>query len=553
MKLLHQPGEIIAQRYRIINTLGQGGIGITYQALDLNTNQQIALKALSLRRMTEWKKIELFEREAQILAQLNHPGIPQYLDYFQVDTGIDRYFYIAQQLAPGKSLAELVENGWRLNESEVKKLTVKILEILVYLQSLTPPVIHRDIKPQNIIITPDNQVFLVDFGSVQDTYHNTVTGGSTIVGTFGYMAPEQCRGQAVLSTDLYGLGNTILFLLTGKSIEELNTHKLKINFRSQVRVSPQFANWLEKILEPAIEDRFTSASVALAVLQGKEIISNYSSTNPYKPQDSQINLRNPEDKLIVEIILPGLRDDFKQMFTLLLLIWNSCILYPCLESLIILFFALLIRPNLAFVGLLPGSFLLVISIFLLLWGAFLRIMMIIRLAKMILFGINNNIDFTKINFNISIFIIDIWILLLLFNISPQIWDYYSSGLPYSDVVGLFIMILIDIGFVLWFQRKFLISSLQYKINLQITPNTFLLTYNVMKQNSRKIEVSTELIKPILSFLGLPMGESPITDISLQNSLSENGFCKLRSHLTQDEKEWLAWEINNYLKDKNINT
>ncbi|NES22963.1 MAG: ankryin, partial [Symploca sp. SIO3E6] len=107
MELQHEQGEIIAQRYRIINTLGQGGSGTTYQAEDLQTHQQVALKALSLHRMTDWKMMELFEREARVLAQLNYPSIPQYLDYFQVDTPQNRSFYISQQLAQGQSLAVL--------------------------------------------------------------------------------------------------------------------------------------------------------------------------------------------------------------------------------------------------------------------------------------------------------------------------------------------------------------------------------------------------------------------------------------------------------------
>ncbi len=80
MERLHQPGEIINERYRILNTLGQGGVAITYEALDLQIDQRVALKALSLRRMGDWKKIELFEREARILSQLSHPAIPQYLE-----------------------------------------------------------------------------------------------------------------------------------------------------------------------------------------------------------------------------------------------------------------------------------------------------------------------------------------------------------------------------------------------------------------------------------------------------------------------------------------
>jgi len=290
MELLHQPGQIIAERYRIIDTLGQGGIGITYKAEDLQTNHQVALKALALRRMTDWKVLELFEREANILGQLNHLRIPQYIDYFQVDTTEDRGFYIAQQLAPGKSLAVLLENGWKPNETEVKHLAIQVLEILVYLHSLAPPVIHRDIKPQNIIRQGDGEIFLVDFGAVQDTYQNTVTGGSTVVGTYGYMAPEQFRGQAVLSTDLYGLGTTLLFLLTQQSPADLPQRKLKIDFRSHVNISSDFADWLKKTIEPIMEDRFPGVNQALSVLRGEQSISLSVCTTPNNPNDQSILL-----------------------------------------------------------------------------------------------------------------------------------------------------------------------------------------------------------------------------------------------------------------------
>ncbi|HCA93628.1 MAG TPA: serine/threonine protein kinase, partial [Cyanobacteria bacterium UBA9226] len=124
MELLHQPGDIITERYRIIDILGQGGVGTTYEAQDLENDRRVAIKVLSFRHMTDWKKMELFEREARILSQLNHPSIPRYLDYFQVDTEQDRSFYIAQQLAPGKSLAVLVENGWIPTQSEIHNFAI---------------------------------------------------------------------------------------------------------------------------------------------------------------------------------------------------------------------------------------------------------------------------------------------------------------------------------------------------------------------------------------------------------------------------------------------
>lgn len=326
MEMPHQPGEIIAQRYRLIDILGQGGIGITYKAEDLKSSQKVALKVMSLRRTDDEKVVELFEREARILAQLNHPAIPHYIDYFQINKRRNRFFYLAQQLAEGKSLAETVEKGWHPGEEEVRLIATQILEILTYLQQLTPPVIHRDIKPQNIIRREDGWVFLVDFGAVQDVYYNTLTAGSTVAGTYGYMAPEQFRGRTMLATDLYGLGVTLIFLLTQKSPVDLPKRKLKIEFRSQVRITKQFALWLTRMIEPVAEDRFLSAEEALAVLQGKKELTHAVTPKPNQSPDNPIILLNDGKKLIIVIPPLWLHSNHSQLFALLPLVWNSILL-----------------------------------------------------------------------------------------------------------------------------------------------------------------------------------------------------------------------------------
>ena len=296
--------NIVKDRYYIINKLGQGGSSITYAAIDKETNEYVAIKALSLTGLEDWKKIELFEREAKILQQLNHPAIPKYRDYFQVETEGNVYFYLVQQLAPGQSLAYLVSQGWIPEDKVVRDIAEQILEILVYLQQLTPPVIHRDLKPQNIIYQPDtDKLFLVDFGAVQDTYHHTVIG-SSVVGTYGYMSPEQYRGGAVLATDLYGLGCTLLFLLTGKHPIDLPQRKLKINFRNIVRIERNFANWIDKLIEPNISQRFPQAEAALLVLQAKKSLSDYDVEVIVKPQYSSIQVHKNAEELIVDIPPP---------------------------------------------------------------------------------------------------------------------------------------------------------------------------------------------------------------------------------------------------------
>jgi serine/threonine protein kinase len=285
MEILHQQNDIIAQRYRIVAPLGQGAFGTTYEAEDLTNYQRVAIKALSLSQLTDWKSLDLFEREARVLATLNHPAIPKYLDYFHEDTAEDHQFYLVQELVVGESLGDLVKKGWHGNEAEIKQIAIQVLEILDYLHHLTPSVIHRDIKPQNIIRRPDGGVYLVDFGAVQDDYRQTLIRGGTFVGTLGYMPPEQFRGQVFFASDLYALGATLIFLLTHRSPADLPQCRMKIDFRARVQISPEFADWLEKMLEPAAEDRFKTAAEARKALQNRR--SAFSSASLSRPNISR--------------------------------------------------------------------------------------------------------------------------------------------------------------------------------------------------------------------------------------------------------------------------
>ncbi len=264
--LIAHAGSPEEKRYTLLDVLGEGGTGMTYRAQADGIAQAVAVKTLVLSGQETWKNIERFEREAQVLAKFQHPGIPRYLDYFYLDTAEDRSFYLVQQLAQGQSLAQKIEGGWRCEETEAKAIATQLLNILAYLHAQAPPVIHRDIKPQNIIIDPAGKVSLVDFGAVQNAYYDTFMRGGTMVGTYGYMAPEQFRGQAVAATDLYGLGATLLFLLSHRSPTDFPLDDLKLKVRGQLPVSEDFGLWLEKLLETDIGDRFASAEAAMTAL-----------------------------------------------------------------------------------------------------------------------------------------------------------------------------------------------------------------------------------------------------------------------------------------------
>ncbi|MCW6036316.1 serine/threonine protein kinase [Spirulina subsalsa FACHB-351] len=303
MQGLHGQGEMIRDHYQIVTVLGQGSMGTTYAAVDVNTSQRVAIKVVSLRQASEWKTLELFEREARVLATLTHPNIPNYIEYFQVDTPEDRRFYLVQELVEGSSLEALIEQGWKPTEDEVKAIALQVLEILTYLHTLNPPVIHRDIKPQNLIQSKDGRIILVDFGAVQEVYRKTISRGGTLVGTFGYMAPEQFRGQTTYASDLYGLGTTLVYLLTRKIPADLPEKRMKIDFRSAITVSDSFGRWLDKMIEPALEDRFREAVSAQKALVDKLPITRTTTEQNIPKSINEVFLQKTPD--LLKLYIPG--------------------------------------------------------------------------------------------------------------------------------------------------------------------------------------------------------------------------------------------------------
>jgi eukaryotic-like serine/threonine-protein kinase len=315
------PTEIIHEKYQILSLLGEGGTGKTYRCLDRKQQIEVVVKILNLHNIKDWKNIELFEREAKVLARIEHPAIPKYLDFFRANIMNEEVFCLVQEIAPGLTLNSLIESGYIFNEMEVRKIAQQILGILIYLQTFTPPIIHRDIKPQNLLYTDSGQIHLIDFGAVRDTYHFTVTGGGTIVGTYGYMAPEQTWGQAMLATDLYGLGTTLLYLLSGRDPGDLPVQRMKIDFRSQLQVSADFASWLDGLLAPIPEERYRNASIALKYLHGKAPIK------PPSPAKTISSISQNEDRFI--IVIPCILLESKSSKKALASVVLMCLLVAC--------------------------------------------------------------------------------------------------------------------------------------------------------------------------------------------------------------------------------
>jgi len=252
------------QRYQIMEILGSGSQGHTYRAIDRETHAEVAVKVLSLKGASEWKAFELFEREVAVLAGLRHPGIPRYRDYFTSEESGD--YFLVMDLVEGESLAAEMTRPGRFNEAKLRELMVALLDILDYLHGLTPPVIHRDLKPANIIIDVRGRVHLVDFGGVRVA--TRIGGGSTMIGTFGYMAPEQLHGDAGPAVDLYALGATIVALATGRSADELPHEGLAIDL-DQLELPASLRPILARLLEPDPRDRARTVAEVRGLLTGQ--------------------------------------------------------------------------------------------------------------------------------------------------------------------------------------------------------------------------------------------------------------------------------------------
>ncbi len=265
-----QAEQVLQERYQLKQKLGQNAGRQTWLAQDLGESpaQLVIVKLLAFNPQMHWDELKLFEREAQVLKHLNHPRIPQYRDYFSLDRQIGAglpWFGLVQEYIPGDSLQQLLDRGQRFTEKQARKIATGVLEILIYLHELSPPVFHRDIKPSNLILGKNGQVHLVDFGAVQD--RATAEGVTfTVVGTSGYAPPEQLWGRAVPASDLYALGATLIHLLTGKAPADLPQHRMRIQFTNHVSLKPSFAQWLEKLTEPAPERRINTARQALETL-----------------------------------------------------------------------------------------------------------------------------------------------------------------------------------------------------------------------------------------------------------------------------------------------
>jgi hypothetical protein len=206
-----QTGQVIAERYRIVKLLGQGGFGAVYRAWDLNLKHPCAVKE-NLDTSPEAQR--QFEREATILANLSHPNLPRVTDHFIVE---NQGQYLVMDFVDGEDLGSRIQRSGKLPLNQALEWISQVTDALTYLHSRQPPVVHRDIKPANIRITPEGNAVLVDFGLVKvfDPSLQTTMGARAV--TPGYAPPEQYgKGKTDTRSDIYALGATLYKILTGQ-------------------------------------------------------------------------------------------------------------------------------------------------------------------------------------------------------------------------------------------------------------------------------------------------------------------------------------------------
>ncbi|MDZ8188951.1 MAG: YARHG domain-containing protein [Nostoc sp. ChiSLP02] len=269
--------QLLNDRYQVIRTLGAGGFGQTYLAEDTYMPSKRLCVVKQLRPIHNNPQIyqivqERFQREAAILEELGgaNDQIPALYAYFS--SGGE--FYLVQEWVEGDTLTAKVQKQGLFSETAVRELFINILPVLDYVHSKN--IVHRDIKPDNIIVRHrDSKPVLIDFGAVRESMGTVVNSqgnptSSIVIGTPGYMPSEQAAGRPVYSSDLYSLGMTVIYLLTGRVAQQLETDSQtgEIVWRQYAsHISPTIAEVIDRAIAYHPRDRYPTARAMLDALQ----------------------------------------------------------------------------------------------------------------------------------------------------------------------------------------------------------------------------------------------------------------------------------------------
>ena len=234
-------GSIIDGKYKILNKIGQGGMSVVYLAMNERANKQWAIKEVRKDGVKDYDVVRQgLIAETDILKRLNHPHLPSIIDVIDRDDT----FLIVMDYIEGKSLDHWLKKDGAQPQEKVVEWAKQICDVLGYLHSRKPPIIYRDLKPANVMLKPDGQIMIIDFGTARE-FKETSIEDTSCLGTQGYAAPEQYggHGQTDARTDIYTLGATMYHLLTGHnpSLPPYEMYPIR-------RWNPALSSGLEKIV-----------------------------------------------------------------------------------------------------------------------------------------------------------------------------------------------------------------------------------------------------------------------------------------------------------------
>lgn len=249
-------GELLDGKYRILSVVGRGGMSTVYLARNERANKNWAVKEVRKSETREDAFVrQILLAEVEIMKQLSNPHLPSIVDVIDVEDT----FVIVMDFIEGNSLEKLLERG-AVPEKQVVDWGRQLCEVLMYLHSLIPPVIYRDMKPSNVILCPDGVITLLDFGTAKEYRYEEAGKKTTCLGTRGYAAPEQYGGLGRTDerTDIYCLGTTLYHLATGR-------HPGKPPYLKPIRqINPRLSEGLEQIIEKCTrqdpEERYQSCA-----------------------------------------------------------------------------------------------------------------------------------------------------------------------------------------------------------------------------------------------------------------------------------------------------
>ncbi|NJP05160.1 MAG: protein kinase [Chloroflexaceae bacterium] len=293
------PGTLVHQRYRIVQAIGQGGMGTVYEAVDERLGHTIALKQT---RLSGVQADQAFEREARLLARLNHPSLPRVTDYFVETEGQ----FLVMDYIGGQDLAHLLQQqGGPFAVRQVLDWADQLLDALEYLHRQQPPVIHRDIKPHNMKLGPSDRMMLLDFGLAKGMATTTQQQVSVAGYTPQYAPIEQIQGTGTdHRSDLYALAVTLHHLLTGTApVNALSRATAHINHQPDPQpaahvVNPQVPPAVSHVLMQAMamrsEDRLTDAATMRAALRQAQMQSAYTDETVVSAPAPEAVVANPQ-------------------------------------------------------------------------------------------------------------------------------------------------------------------------------------------------------------------------------------------------------------------